>query len=191
MDKTELLNRLSRISEVAKDEWEENCALAEQFPYSLPLRLLALTSRKVWGGDKVDAASLRLESLYMPSSTTMKTVVESAKSYEPERGTFDIMKEINAYQEVSFKTAPKSVILSKFLQDGGYPASEASPVESLESLGKKSIVPDSSLVSETLALLLERQGKFEKAIEMYEKLCILYPEKNTIFASRIAEIQGL
>lgn len=46
-------------------------------------------------------------------------------------------------------------------------------------------------VSETVAILLAKQGKYLQAIELYEKLSLIKPEKRVYFASRILEIQNL
>ncbi|MHA8060801.1 hypothetical protein PQG22_05945 [Aquirufa beregesia] len=44
-------------------------------------------------------------------------------------------------------------------------------------------------VSETFAKILERQEKYERAIEMYEKLSLIKPEKSLYFATRISELK--
>ena len=46
-------------------------------------------------------------------------------------------------------------------------------------------------VSETVAILLSKQGKYLQAIELYEKLSLIKPEKRLYFASRISELQNL
>jgi len=46
-------------------------------------------------------------------------------------------------------------------------------------------------VSETIAILLTKQGKYLQAIELYEKLSLIKPEKRLYFATRISEIQNL
>ena len=105
---------------------------------------------------------------------------------------FDILQEINAYQDVSFKTAPKSVILSNFLEkDGGITLdSDAYDAVSVQELAQNSIRPSDSVESETLAVILEKQGKLQQALAMYEKLMVNNPEKSSTFAVRIAELQS-
>jgi hypothetical protein len=46
-------------------------------------------------------------------------------------------------------------------------------------------------ISETVAILLTKQGKYLQAIELYEKLSLIKPEKRLYFASRISELQNL
>lgn len=105
---------------------------------------------------------------------------------------FDVLQAINSYQEVSFKTAPRSVILSSFLEkDGGISLSdegfEAVPVSEL---AENSLRTDDTLESETLALVLEKQGKLDKALAMYEKLMVNNPEKSSTFADRIIALRA-
>ncbi len=53
---------------------------------------------------------------------------------------------------------------------------------------KKSFQPDEAIVSEALAELLATQGHYEKAIEMYQKLRLIIPEKSIFFAQKIEEL---
>lgn len=52
----------------------------------------------------------------------------------------------------------------------------------------ESISLESTLISESLARLLAKQGKTDKAIDMYKKLSLRNPEKSAYFADLIKEI---
>jgi hypothetical protein len=54
-----------------------------------------------------------------------------------------------------------------------------------------SINLSSDTISEGLAKVLEIQRKYDKSIEMYRKLSLLYPEKSAYFASQIQRISNL
>jgi pentatricopeptide repeat protein len=51
-----------------------------------------------------------------------------------------------------------------------------------------SIAKEDGLASESLAEIYVKQGKPEKAIEMYKKLSLRNPQKNQYFASKIEEL---
>ena len=58
-----------------------------------------------------------------------------------------------------------------------------------KSMAAKSIMYNTQIASETLAKILEQQGYFDKAIKMYEQLCLKNPEKNTFFEAKIKNLK--
>ena len=63
-------------------------------------------------------------------------------------------------------------------------------IRPMHQLAVKSLIQDDELVSETLADLLAWQGNSTKAIEMYRKLILQFPEKSSYFATKIEKISN-
>lgn len=58
-----------------------------------------------------------------------------------------------------------------------------------QEVAKQSVQAPANLASETLAKLLVRQGQYRKAIKIYQRLSLLYPEKSRYFAATIEELK--
>ena len=57
-------------------------------------------------------------------------------------------------------------------------------------IAKESIRKNDDIISETLAELLVQQGSRKKAIQMYERLSLIFPEKNSFFAEKIEQLKN-
>ena len=214
MDKSAFNIKLTNLCSYSMMDKSEIQAEKNRYPYCALLQMMDILSDKATGTSQWSERFLPKTMLYFtdfekfndylervtfteiqtPADIKAKEQVEQAKSQEysaNESESYDIMKEINSYQEVSFKTAPKSVILSKFLETGNYKPEDLGDTEavSVDDLGKKSVRVDESLDTETLAVVFEKQGKFDRAIAVYEKLIAKYPEKSSTFAIRISELK--
>lgn len=64
-------------------------------------------------------------------------------------------------------------------------------VPATDDLSEKSIAPSIGLISENLANIMIKQGKIDKAIDIYEKLILKYPQKKAYFASKIEDLKKL
>jgi hypothetical protein len=57
--------------------------------------------------------------------------------------------------------------------------------------GMESSIEDQSIVSVSLANIYAEQGYYDRAIQMFEILKLHFPEKNSIFAARIEELEKM
>ena len=191
MDKKEFVNRLSRPERFTSQDRGWLRAMLAKYPHSSVVRVMALLADSAFKFDSPEEH--RAAALSMCNPQGLGSMLAGASQTVAEQPKVDILNEINTFQEVSFKTAPKSVILSNFLQiataDGQDVSSEApTPAETSD---KKSLKADVSLGTETLAVILEKQGKFDKALAIYENLLAHNPEICSIFAPRIEHLKEL
>ena len=199
MDKKQFADRVSNPVSFSSQDRGWLKAMLSKYPYSSVVGMLSLLADHAYGYDTpeerravaLSVCNAAVIDRLMAGAMAGAGVEEAVKTVE--EPSFDVLNEINTFQEVSFKTAPKSVILSNFLP------SEASEEEDLkggeskksEFNDKKSLVADVSLGTETLAVILKNQGRYDKALAIYENLLAHNPEKSSIFAPRIEELKLL
>ena len=196
MDKNQFIDRVSTPGRFTSQDRGWLKAMLAKYPYSSVVGVLALLADHAFGydtpGERRAVALSVCNPAVIDGLLSGATTVAAAVPQTPDPG-FDILTEINTFQEVSFKTAPKSVILSNFLQIT--PADEQKMSETgnadADLTDKNSLSEDESIGTETLAVILEKQGKYAKALAIYKNLLVHNPEKSSIFAPRIERLTSL
>ena len=190
MDKKQFAERVANPVKFTSQERGWLHAISAKYPHSSIVTAMALLADRAFHFDTPEER--RAVALAVCDMGRIDSLINSVKPTVDEQ-PFDILNEINTFQEVSFKTAPKSVILSNFLQIT--PADEQKMSETgnadADLTDKNSLSEDESIGTETLAVILEKQGKYAKALAIYKNLLAHNPEKNSIFAPRIEKLESL
>jgi hypothetical protein len=97
-------------------------------------------------------------------------------------------------QEIEEKGSDQNLIIEKFIEEqpsiGSFKKEgDKSPEEINKDLSVNSTKFGDDLVSENLAIILLKQGKKERSIDIYKKLIWKLPQKKAYFAARIEEIK--
>jgi hypothetical protein len=119
---------------------------------------------------------------------------EPAQSVEPSQ-TMEPEPEVETQSEEDLKKLNKKVqadLIDKFISTSPRiePKKEKTdqPVEDLSQQFTESI---GGLITETLARIYINQGYYSKAIDIYEKLSLKFPEKSGYFATQIEKIKAI
>lgn len=101
------------------------------------------------------------------------------------------VEDLLLYDIVQRKQLQNSIIDSFLMKDPGLIRTTKSQLEAMgkqEDLSVGSAKLGKGIVTESYAKILTMQGRRDKAIEVYEKLILKFPEKKAYFVSRIQEL---
>lgn len=90
--------------------------------------------------------------------------------------------------------AQQNKLIDRFLEEPVEritPSVSSRPISQSEAkaIEERSVSENDDILTETLASIYLKQKKFDKAINIFKKLSLKYPEKSSYFASRIDDIQ--
>lgn len=126
---------------------------------------------------------------YMEKKPTVQAeVASSAGGEKPDRRKKNRSRSLNLIE--SFLNNDNAEAMQVRKQEEPV-ASKA--VEEKTAEGQADVMADADnddILSETLAKIYIKQGQFEKAINIFRKLGLKYPEKSSYFASRINELEN-
>lgn len=185
----------------------EPAALPEPSSYQLPslgsddddddLELFPAASRPVVPAFHADATlayallggGSRLGYALQMQEDELTTGLPADDFFEP-----DALLHAHAAAHQPQRRAPSSLdLIDRFLQNQPRLKSAARrpvPAEKQDDLSVRSTSVVPQLASESLAKIMVRQGKIDKAIEIYERLMVRQPEKSAYFTDQIHQLQN-
>ncbi|WP_296621880.1 tetratricopeptide repeat protein [Marivirga sp.] len=130
-----------------------------------------------------------------PTTKAKKTTKADEK--KPKKDEHDIIEEINSRKELKISDAHKKEqisIINNFIEKEPVltkriNADNQSNKQEAEDLSASSTNLSDDVVSETLAKLMIKQGRKQKAIDIYKKLIWKFPQKKTYFVEIIGELK--
>ncbi|TJZ60457.1 hypothetical protein FAZ15_10665 [Sphingobacterium olei] len=101
------------------------------------------------------------------------------------------LSEATKMKRVPYNPAPKKVdeVIEKFIREDPIIHPPSPEQLNTENKARRSAEDNYTLVTETLANVYADQNLYLKAIEVFKKLILKYPEKKSYFASRIKELE--
>lgn len=84
---------------------------------------------------------------------------------------------------------PAGELIDKFIREEPRITPSKSTFYSPANMARKSVVEPDDILTETLASIYAQQGNYQKAISIYQKLSLKFPEKSRYFAALIEELK--
>ncbi|MBR2196810.1 MAG: hypothetical protein IJ911_14505 [Salinivirgaceae bacterium] len=134
------------------------------------------------------------------AKTALDNLIENATTVQPYFANLSDTFDLNDFRQTfgkKDKPTPKTKaehhaeLLDNFKGFNIQPEESGENQKAEPDLSIKSSTESTDLMSDTLAQIYFKTGAYEKALLMYEKLCLKYPEKNAYFAARIKEIKEI
>jgi hypothetical protein len=124
---------------------------------------------------------------YLPD--LLELDIEGSDTQKPEVDL--IMQEQGADQERDLKKLSQADLIDKFINANPKIGSVKETNLPVEDISRPFVEEKGGFVTETLARIYIGQSYYSKAIDIYEKLSLKFPEKSSYFASQIEKIQEL
>jgi tetratricopeptide (TPR) repeat protein len=113
-----------------------------------------------------------------------------SKPFEKDDTTLPIEEPLLPVTEFTLPQKSKIEIIDQFIEKAPRITRSRSDFFNPHDYARNSTIDREDIVSETLASIYYKQGNIDKAIKIYEKLSLRYPDKSSYFATLIEKIKS-
>ena len=199
MNKEQFINYLQNPENLTTDSVGELTEIVSRFHYCQSVHIL-LTLNLFKEENVLYNASLKTTAIYAGDRRVLKQKIDRLEQ-NAIRKPLPIAIELQIQPEPQPQSQPepqpqsrpkktKQELLDEFIKNQPSISRGKETFFSAIEASRKSIVDEENIVSETLAKIYLDQHYFEKAIKIYEKLSLKYPEKSIYFAALIEKAKN-
>ncbi len=193
MNKEQFINYLQNPENLTTDSVGELTEIVSRFHYCQSVHIL-LTLNLFKEENVLYNASLKTTAIYAGDRRVLKQKIDRLEQ-NAIRKPLPIAIELQIQPEPQPQPQPqpkktKQELLDEFIKNQPSISRGKETFFSAIEASRNSIVDEENIVSETLAKIYLDQHYFEKAIKIYEKLSLKYPEKSIYFAALIEKAKN-
>ena len=169
-----------------------------QYPFFQTAQLLYLLSKNqvesIFSDEELVQAAIYSGSrtkLYFYLSGERNISVNQPEITKSDESTLEYETYLPATEAAKTKVPKEqaNLLIDKFIQENPSIQKTVSEFFSPSGMAAKSLEEDVDLATETLAKIYIKKGNYAKAIRIYQKLMLYYPEKSNYFATLIESLK--
>ncbi len=194
MNKEQFTNYLQHPESLNESSLPELTELVGRFPYCQSARML-LTLNLFREKNVLYNASLQTTAIYLANRRSLKQKIDQLEKMSRRQAESSAPAEAGLQDSGDSGTDGQTAktkweLLDEFIKNEPSITRSKGSFFSATEASRQSIVDQENIVSETLAKIYYDQKHYEKAISIYEKLSLKYPEKSIYFAALLEEAKN-
>ncbi len=179
MTKENYIQYLQSPETLSKESVLEFTKLTTKYPFCQSLQMLLMLNLLQINSNDFEK-QLSVTAACIPNRKILKELINS----------FSIAAKKRENAQTNPKEIATETIIDKFIKENPKINTPLPNKEFSTDIEKDSLSENENIVSETLAMVYEKQGYYKKAIQIYEKLSLENPEKSSSFAARIKKLKN-